>query len=136
MTVIVKINGLEALVSRLQGAENMAQQLGDALDTAMGQVTVPALAVYPPPTGGGYVRTYKLKRGWTATDRKFQVSGKIVSVKAVNPVGYGHWVQGERQAKVHQGRWQTVQQVSDTNKDKAISVVVKRLQEIVDGLAN
>ena|SRR6185295_505958 len=65
------------------------------------------LQEYPPPTGGPYRRTYRLRRGWK---KKRIDSGGSVKIQIYNNVSYVRRVQGRPedepgQAEIHQGRW-------------------------------
>lgn len=135
MSASVEIIGLENLIARWRGAPKIVQEeMSDALDTAFSRV-IPHLATYPPETGGSYVRTYKLRRGWTQTDRKFVVRGGEISARLTNPVGYVKWVQGDEQAKVHQGRWQTVTQIVGATRMEVMDVIGSRIVEVAARLA-
>ena len=136
MSASVEIIGLENIIARFRGAGKMIEEeMSDALDTAFSRV-IPHLAAYPSPTGGHYVRTYKLKRGWTETDRKFVVRGGEISARLTNPVSYVRFVQGDDQAAVHAGRWRTVDQIVGTTRMDAISVIGARIEEVARRLAS
>ena len=131
-----EIVGLQGLIERLRNASaDIPQSVGDALDTAMGRVTIPQLGIYPSATGGSYVRTYRLKRGWVQRSRGYTVSGNTIKVTARNNTPYGGYVQGKMQAGMHRGRWRTVDQIIDATRYDAISIVIDRLQDIADGIA-
>jgi hypothetical protein len=65
------------------------------------RLLVAALSVYPPPRGT-YVRTYRLRRGWQQAPTRIDAEG----VAFTNPVPYASFVQGDRQAWMHVGRWE------------------------------
>lgn len=114
----IQIDGIDQLMhafSRVLATETRAapmQRLREKL--------VARLSKYPPPTGGDYVRTGDLGRGWAA-EGAVQVDATgtnqfadRVSVELSNQVSYAPWVQDpEKQARVHQGRWTTTQEALD-----------------------
>lgn len=86
---------------------------------------------YPPePSGSTYRRTGLLGRRWT-----FKVSAGLfgVSVIAGNNTIYGPWVQSEaQQAWMHEGRWQTDEEVLEANTD----YIEKEVGEAVEDQIN
>ena len=61
---------------------------------------------YPAPTGGGYIRTYRLPTGWLVKKLKKAV------FEIINTVDYaGYVVKRNEQAQVHFGRWWTAEDV-------------------------
>lgn len=72
-----------------------------------------ALAIYPAERPGQrYVRTGDLGRGWTEAKPQFVLkAGGAIDMRLTNPVDYTDLVQGERQAWMHAGRWQTAEVV-------------------------
>jgi hypothetical protein len=65
------------------------------------------MAVYPPERpGSSYVRTGDLGRGWRVEDGRYLEGGYVVT--ASNAVEYAPWVQGDDQAWMHVGRWDTI----------------------------
>jgi hypothetical protein len=67
----------------------------------------------PPPPNSRYRRTLKLGRSWD-----FEVKASLFAVEAIigNNTPYGPDVQGAgQQAEIHQGRWQTDQDVLERN---------------------
>ena len=55
-----------------------------------------------------YVRTYKLRRNWI-------VKNSGAKATASNSTSYGPFVQGERQAWMHVGRWRPMSRVEKDN---------------------
>ena len=102
----------------VKGADQIAHELGRfRLDSIQAEVAAilddmaREAAHYPPPTGGSYVRTGTLGRGWTGGQTLFpQKSATALEALRENSVSYGPVVQGAQgQAKVHQGRWKTTE---------------------------
>lgn len=56
----------------------------------------------PPPPGSRYVRTGNLGRSWRV---RFAQGRMPTLFEAANDATYAQWVQGDRQAAIHRGRW-------------------------------
>jgi len=75
-----------------------------------------------------YRRTGTLGRSWT-TD-VIVTPDALLGVVGTNTV-YAPWVQDrERQARIHQGRWQTVSDVVERNADAIMQQFAARLDEV------
>ena len=149
MTAKIEIEGLDKLLTKLDGIENL-QKIKPALKA--GAVHIKGkIAKYPPKsianspsnptgrwyergfgtrtaTGGAYPTSETLGRKWTVAsrDRGFtQVVG--------NNVSYGPFVQSaEDQAKIHGKRgWKTDQQVADEEADTVLDFVKKEVDKIL-----
>ena len=93
------------------------------------------ISVYPPQINAGYDRTDLLGAGWTSaitTDTPDAIEG-IVG----NNVAYAGWVQSSEkingvgpQAKIHQGNWATVQDVSESAAPDVVAIVSKLIREV------
>lgn len=96
-----RLNRVLATETRAGPMERLQKRLADRLST------------YPAPTGGDYVRTGNLGRGWATEGVQVDASGTNqfadrISVELNNPVDYVSWVQDpQMQAGVHRGRWET-----------------------------
>lgn len=104
-----RMDGLDdvALLLRRIRLDAVQSAVGDAIDDMAREA-----ADYPPERAGQrYVRTGTLGRGWTEGQTLFDLQGQTaLEAVRVNSTPYGPSVQGrEDQAKVHQGRWQTVE---------------------------
>lgn len=113
----VTIRGIGKITSRFGGQvikKHITTMLKKAL-LALGKQA----SIYPPPRG--YVRTFKLQRGWTSAAPKISgFTGRIT-----NKTPHGPFVQDEReQAAVHRGHWDTQPAI--------ISKAGGKLQEIAD----
>lgn len=122
----IQIDGLDNLMhalSRVLATETRAGPL-----ERLRQRLIARLSKYPPPTGGDYVRTGDLGRGW-ASQGAVQVDAigtnqfaDRVSVTLNNTVEYAPWVQGpDTQAAVHRGRWETTQEALDAETGPFVS---------------
>lgn len=70
---------------------------------------------YPPKRPGQrYVRTYRLRRGWTIVHPRLEANGDIVT-EVTNDVPYNEKVhgdsQGAGQAAIHRNRWSKLLQI-------------------------
>lgn len=137
MSVRVEIIGLENVLRRFKESGGIvADEMEDALDTAFSRI-IPRLAAYPsPPTNSRYRRTYKLKAGWTNTDRKFIVRGAEIRAALQNPVSYVDLVQGDNQAAVHAGRWKTVTEIVTESRGDVLQAMGTGIQAVAKRLAS
>jgi hypothetical protein len=89
------------------------------------------MAQYPPARpGSSYIRTGTLGRRWTTqvTETADGLTGKTG-----NNTSYGPFVQSQMfQAAVHQGRWQTDQQVMDRNRESIQADFERTIQRELD----
>ena len=149
MTDGVRIEGLEPLLRKLDGIENL-QKIRPAM--MAGALHVKGkIAKYPPhsianspsnPTGRWYERGYGTR---TATGRKYPTSETLGRKWTVanrdkgltkvigNNVSYGPYVQSaEDQAKIHGERgWKTDQQVADEEADTVIDSIKREVDKIL-----
>lgn len=89
------------------------------------------MQVYPaPPPNSKYVRTYNLKNSWQTT---VILSGTTLGKLSTNIPYAPYVVDGADQAGIHQGRWQTIQQVA-TEEEANIAVIYERELERVINL--
>ena len=91
------------------------------------------LATYPaPPSGSSYRRTGTLGRSWVTpppTETPDGLQGEIG-----NNVTYAPYVQSqERQARVHQGRWPTDEQVIAQNEARIREIFADAIQQALNG---
>ena len=65
------------------------------------------LASYPSaPSNSSYRRTGNYGRMWTNAKPEWSAMGSGFEGSLGNATGYGEWIAGEHQAKVHANRWQ------------------------------
>lgn len=95
------------------------------------QLMVNDLKQYPPPPANSrYVRTGTLGRGWEGASFVTSVSARRVVTTGLNPVRYVVFVQGERQARVHKGKWKTVEQIKRKNQAAIRALFLQAIQRI------
>jgi len=124
MTTSIRVEGLEELQRKL-GALAANTALVPEMGRSLERVRAP-LVKYPlPPPNSRYKRTGKLGQRWTS-----QVNTSSTSLEGIigNNVVYARWVQDkEKQAKIHQGRWPTIQ---DVLQDKMQAIIAGFEKEI------
>lgn len=77
--------------------------------------------------GGTWARTGQLEESWTWEFTK-AVRG-VHGARVYNPTEYAHWVQARKfQARMHQGIWQTDQEVLNESKPQIVSYVTEALR--------
>lgn len=122
---MIATRGLDTLTRQLAA---LPAAVAGALDRAATRgltVLTEAAQQYPPPLPQQqYVRTYDLQRGWT-TPAQLTRSTNLVTARVVNPVDYSGYVQdATQQARIHQGRWPTTEQIEQRH--------APRLQQIIE----
>ena len=106
----IVVTGVPKLLRKLDAA--MADQtIKRGLEGGM-NILRDVLKKYPPPPAGSkYVRTRRLGNSWAQRTSGFAMKAEGF---VGNNTSYARYVQDEeKQAQVHQGRWQTVQSVAD-----------------------
>ena len=138
MPANLAITGLAELDRSLRGWDStVGREIRQAQADAR-RILAARLMDYPsPPAGSTYTRTEALKRGW---GRASPVASQAGALQLVNPVEHATWVQVQAtQAHVHQGRWDTVEQVAEEEEDavralyEAAYVRAARIAEVGGG---
>jgi hypothetical protein len=90
-------------------------------------------AVYPPELPGQrYVRTNALHDGWTDGVPVVDSTGQSLVGVITNSVPYGPDVQSaDDQARIHQGRWRTVEQIMDAWEDRVAAALADDLDRVI-----
>lgn len=95
------------------------------------------LARYPsPPPASRYRRTGTLGRAWTSARPDWQASAGSFRARVGNATTYAPYVQGQRQANVHAGRWRTVEAVgrgAQAELDAAIAAAMAAVEAQING---
>lgn len=114
--ITIELRGAEELAAALQREPELARgPLETATRTALLDLVDP-LTDYPsPPQGSRYRRTGDLGRLWTAAPPEIRVMPTGFEGALGNARPGAQYVQGDEQAAVHQGRWQTVRQVAESS---------------------
>lgn len=110
MTARIEMIGLSALIQEFGGfTPALTRELRRA-QLAARRLIITDLRTYPPPPPGStYQRTGALGRGWAAADAVPITNDTQLVME--NAVPYAGDVQGETQAAMHRGRWETVDEV-------------------------
>lgn len=133
MSLTVEIQGLQPLIDALEHWPEVVRPILEETASAALLSLIPDLADYPaPPAGSTYARTGDLGRMWTAARPEFapEASGFEASIGNKRPGA--QFVQGERQAKVHQGRWKTVEDVVRAHQAEIEAYFERALQRAAD----
>ena len=116
----VAVIGIDKLLVQIDDLTGLAKQLreptAEILDILYDRVTY-----YPPELPNQqYERTFDLEGSWgVEISLKPTELGRVVSV-----LDYNQWVQDEdRQARIHQGRWEPIQQIAEEEEETAVEVL-------------
>lgn len=133
MSFDITIPGLDALIDGLHHWPDIVRpELEQASSAALLSLVGP-LATYPaPPSGSRYRRTGQLGREWTAAQPQFAPQSSGFEASLTNRRPGGPFVQGDVQAKIHQGRWRTVDEVLAANEQAINSYFDAALQRAAD----
>ena len=89
------------------------------------------LARYPsPPPMSRYRRTGTLGRRWTSAQPTWNASAAAWSVRLGNNTPYAPFVQGRQQARVHAGRWRTVEAEVSHAEPQLLSDITMVIQQL------
>lgn len=123
---IPNLPNVQQAIARIPG------KLGAALRSASAQarrLLVSELTAYPaPPPGSRYVRTGRLGRGW---ERSAPIAGGK-GFQLVNPVAYAGFVQGDRQAHMHVGRWKAASQIAHELEEEVLALFEAAAEEATE----
>jgi hypothetical protein len=121
MQITIEVEGFDKLIAKLGSAlaiETLRAPMGRAQSLIRER-----MQTYPPPTGGSYVRTYRLRDSWIVADVAESPSGMSGSIES-DSVDYAPYVQHDpslgdpHQSGMHVGRWQTDLQVVESSADE------------------
>lgn len=120
----ITIKGIPELEAKLGRAAAVAT-IRPPMERAVRRIQAD-LAKYPsPPAGTKYRRTGTLGRRWTAEVRDGGLTGVVG-----NNTPYAQWVEAaEYQAKVHQGRWPTDEEVLEKEKGAIVADFEKAIED-------
>lgn len=106
--------------------QDLAEHLGPPTADALARLQA-RMKEYPAePAGSTYLRTGDLGSSWMAVP---VLSGDELGYVESQGVEYADWVQAaESQARMHQGRWPTEEQVKDEEESFVISIYEEYLQ--------
>ena len=126
MRMTITVKNLDAVQRKLANLDRIDYL--KAVANEGGRILQNEMQRYPPePSGSTYRRTHILHKGW-----RTKVSGDSGGWLAVvgNRVKYAPYVQdANRQAEVHQGRWQTIQSVAADKREEIIKFVKRAIQQ-------
>jgi hypothetical protein len=122
----VEIRGLDELRREIERLiTDMPEILEPGVERAL-SLLYGRLRQYPPPRGN-YQRTFRLQDSWSAeTVLSGDVLGFVRSDSAVAP--HNRYVQSRAsQAWMHRGRWQTVEDVAEKERQAVIDILASAL---------
>lgn len=128
MSAKVEIQHLPEVIAAMQRRAAAIQPALRGASRTARQLLVAELTRYPaPPAGSRYVRTEKLKRGWLRSTPLDM--GK--SFQLINPIAYARFVQGDAQARVHRGRWETVASITQRLREDVLDAYESAVSEAI-----
>lgn len=138
MPITVEVKGLKEILERWQrGDAVVGGEFEHGMQNAV-DYAVDYEAKYPPEIpGSSYIRTTRLGKSWT---REVHVTTSEVWGKFGNITPYMEYVQDEvHQAKVHRGRWPTIQDITEEGRAPNRRVVgylraaIQRVEDWLNG---
>jgi hypothetical protein len=73
------------------------------------------------PAGSRYTRSYTLRGGWGQPE--VDLAGDTITGLLENRVSYAVWVQGDDQATMHQGRWETAGDIVGRLEGEVVDII-------------
>jgi hypothetical protein len=127
----IHINGLDALIRKFNSFEKVLDVVEPVIADRTRRNRIRA-QIYPPPLPRQrYVRTYKLRGGWS--DRVQRSSSGIQGIASNRGVPYAPAVQGYgTQEAIHRGRWETDQQILDAETPGIVEDMTRIVQAELD----
>lgn len=126
----IEVTGLDILLNKVKGLEDLDNLLRRPVDEGL-DILYEAIREYPPPPPNStYIRTFNLQNSWRKQNiLREDILGRIFS----DHPNYNKYVQSRPdQAQVHQGRWQTVEDVGEDNAEKFNEVLDDAVQEYLN----
>lgn len=135
MSFDIEIQGLAPLLQALEHYPDLVRpEMEQAAEAALLSL-IPPLADYPAaPSSSTYRRTGTLGRTWTTARPEFAPLETGFEASIGNATPYGPFVQGDEQAKMHQGRWKTAQQIAEARRGEIEQYFEKALQRVAQKL--
>lgn len=129
MSVKIDIQHAPEVAAALKRAH---AQLPPKLKQAASQarrLLVAALQVYPPERPGQrYKRTGALRRGW----QRSVPLDRGLGFQLINSTESAFWAQGDKQAWMHVGRWQTAAQIAEAHAEEVRALYEDAAREATD----
>lgn len=135
MSFSVEVQGLEPLLAALDHWPEIVQPILEDSASAALLSLIPSLASYPDePAASTYDRTGLLGREWITARPEFAPESSGFEASLGNNRPGAEFVQGERQAKIHQGRWSTVDQIVQTHQAEIEAYFERGLERVVEAI--
>ena len=127
MRMTITVKNLDAVIRKIDGLER-GDYLSGVASAGADLLRADMRRYPPPPPNSTYRRTGTLGKSWTKTTMRGGKGGGWVAQIGTR-LKYAPFVQdATRQAAVHQGRWQTVQDVAKNRRDDVVRFCVKAIQ--------
>lgn len=127
----LELRGLDELIAALGRVEDLPKLLEPATREVLTMLRERMQEYPPPPANSTYRRTGNLRESW----REYPLSsgdvlGRVRSEGAIAP--YNRYVQAAAdQAWMHEGRWQTEQQVAQEKEEEAVRILSEYLASVL-----
>lgn len=126
----ITVTGIDEVLEKLRAigpdlAETIRPAVAEALQIVRGRMR----EYPPPPPNSSYVRTGNLGASWEVIPYG---SGDVLGIVRSAGPEYNRFVQShEEQAGIHQGRWQTDEDVAREKEDEATAVLDELLNKLL-----
>ena len=125
----IHVEGLDRIIRKL-GRLKAFSELRPAMERGVAMLHEAVADYPPPPEGSTYRRTGTLGRRWTT---KVETLTTFQGTIGNNTV-YGPYVQDEaKQARMHKGRWQTIQSVVEEKRSAIVADFQALIRRILNG---
>ncbi len=126
----VEVQGIEWLLALLTGLETPERFLSDQTREALALLYEKVRDYPAEPAGSRYERTYNFRDSWEAI--LTLTSGELGRMRSSGPPYNRFVMDGESQASIHAGRWQTIQAIADESEAPIAELYEKALQAMID----
>ena len=124
MRMTITVQNLDAVTRKLDRLDS-ADYLKGVADSGAQLLRAEMRKYPPPPPNSTYRRTGTLGKSWTQAVKKF---GGSWLAQVGTRLNYAPYVQDmNRQAEIHQGRWQTIQSVAADKRDEVFNFVKRAI---------
>lgn len=125
----VTIEGAAAVLKVFEELQHLERELREPTEMA-NELLINRVRLYPsPPSGSEYERTFTLRDSWQAL---VLLTSEALGIVRSDGVPYNEYVMGPEQAWMHQGRWDTVQDII-TDEEAA---VLQLFEDFIQGKMN
>lgn len=133
--ITIEVRGLEKALRMLEkGQRGVERALRDAVNRTL-LLLQDRIAMYPPPPPNStYRRTGTLGRRWMTARPHIFVKKRMLEGVIGNNTRYAPYVQArDTQARVHRGRWRTIEDVIEQSRDDAQRILENAVITALEG---